>query len=127
MTSEEAIEIAGRLYGAIFLRNADEDGFKYYCGKLLRNEMQVSQAVFEMLASDEFAERFIYNRTPTELTENLLKTFFGSNNYTDAEFAYYRDMLLKTGFDKTAAAILEDARCAYIDEELKIPGYFDSN
>ena len=127
MTSEEAFEIAGRLYGSILLRNADDDGFEYYYGNLLRNEMQVSRAVYEMLTSDEFAERFIYNRTPSELVKNLLAAFFGINGYTDDEFKQYRDIIIKIGFDKTISAILSDVRCAYIDQEWKIPCYVDSN
>lgn len=72
---DEACIVAGELYGSLFARNSDEDGYAYNLGQLLHGYESVRDIVIRFCTSEEFREKFVINQSPNELARRLLLRF----------------------------------------------------
>ncbi len=77
MSFEDAHRIAGELFGSLFARASDKEGFDYALKALLSGEKSPRTLVGEFVKSEEFRERFLMNQTPNEFARRILARFYG--------------------------------------------------
>ncbi len=73
----DAVRLAGALYGKILNRNADKAGFDYVLYSLQEGKQSVQQHALEMIASDEFNNKFVRGRDPKAVAILLNRILMG--------------------------------------------------
>jgi hypothetical protein len=110
MWHQDAVWLAGLLYGNILHRDADREGFEHYYDLLLSDRVELKLLVLEFFRSEEFREKFVVNETPNRLAANLAASFFRPGTATLQDIAAIRARLIEEGLPATVAALLEDPR-----------------
>ncbi len=72
MSYEEASRVSGELFGNLFARNSDEDGYQYALKSLLSGEKSPRLLVREFMTSEEFRELHFMNQSPNEIARRIL-------------------------------------------------------
>jgi hypothetical protein len=126
MNFEQAKRLTGMLYGNILQRDADEQGFSFYCDALANDRMPLKQAIQEFYVSDEFAEKFIVNQTPNELARNVLHSFLDPKDISNADVKRVRGNLISQGLTTVVAGLLNDPRFMDRHGAYGVPRYVEN-
>ncbi len=77
LSYEEASKISGELFGNLFSRASDKEGFDYALKRILSGAATPRSLVKEFCSSEEFRELHIMNQTPNEFAKRALITLCG--------------------------------------------------
>lgn len=117
----EAVRIAGDLYGNLLGREADKAGFDSIVDALNSGSKTPKDCVLEMLQSEEFREVFLMNNTPNEAAKVLRTSLLKELRPTPSNIKEMAIKLLEADWRNVISEVLEDPKYKKAFGDFKIP------
>lgn len=102
---DEAMQIAGDLYGTLLKRGADRDGCEHVVHCLVNGTKSIQQIVLEFICSDEFIDRFATGMSSASTAIFLTKLLVGRTLEADYDVQVARRQLIRLGLRRYAEQI----------------------
>jgi hypothetical protein len=118
---DEASMLAGRLFGRILSRNADEGGYEYALDCLQTGRKTVQQLIVELMTSDEFIDRFVCVAGYESAVKHIHWTLMGQNLPDDAETADRVRRLARDGLRRYIDDIVGSAEYLRLTGPNRVP------
>jgi|SRR5215469_1801836 len=101
--------MAGEVYGKILDRQADRNGYEYVLDCLESGKKTVPQIVVDLIASDEFIDRFVAGNNPSHTANMLNKLLLGQPLAGEAELRLARRQVVRHGLRNYAEQIVRSS------------------
>ncbi len=117
----EASVLAGRLFGRILSRNADEQGYEYALDCLQSGKKSVQQLIVEFMTSDEFIDRFVRSAGCENAVKHIHATLMGQSLGDGAELATRVRKFAREGLKRYVEDIVASAEYRRITGPNRVP------
>jgi hypothetical protein len=103
---DEAVTLAGRVFGKILDREADKDGYDYvlYCFESGRKS--VRDIVFEFISSEEFINRFVLGKSPEDIVDLIYRLLLGRAPADEESLKHAQNRFVRMGLRKFVARVM---------------------
>lgn len=102
----DAARMAGEVYGKILDREADRNGYEYVLDCLESGKKTVQQIVVDLIASDEFIDKFVAGNNASHTTNLLNKLLLGQPIAGEPELRLARRQFIRQGLRSYAEQIV---------------------
>lgn len=121
LSYDDAVRIAGELYGNLLGRNSDKGGFTYTLERLLSGEKSPRDLVKEFSCSEEFRELHLMNQTPNEFARRASLRFLGLKRPEPDKIKEIATRLLLDNWRRVVSDLVDSDEYASIHGNLGVP------
>ena len=101
-------DFIGQLYGRLFGRDADHEGYTYWVTAISEGNITPLAAFEDFLCSEEFAEKRLVNDTPNQISRKLLRLTLGERAATKVMIKEIALSFCEFGLRKTVSRLTID-------------------
>lgn len=105
---EESARLAGEIFGKIFDRAADHEGYQYVLDCIQSGRKSIRQLIIDFVSSDEFIERFLAGRPPLQ-TAKLVSRLLLGRPLPEQDAMAARNWLIRSGLREFARRTVSTA------------------
>ena len=106
---DEAVVLAGQVYGKILNREADKPGYEYVLFCFESGKKSVREIVLEFISSAEFIERFFLGKSPEESVDLVHRLLLGHEPEDANTLKHAQLRFVRMGLRKYAERIIASA------------------
>jgi hypothetical protein len=110
---DDAVALAGRVFGKILDREADKGGYEYVLYCLESGRKSVRDIVFEFISSEEFIDRFVMGKSPEKSVDLIYRLLLGRVPEDEESLKHARHRFVRMGLRK------------FVDRVMSSPEYLE--